>query len=132
MRLAIDTLYPAPRGGTCRVRVFQPDDGDQPVVIASELPENEGMSVTNGADRIAAELMDQYELPAPFIFIEHYPAEARPSFGETYDLVTFSDFRIRKEASDYRGEGPVLRIGRQSWRPLGCAAVEALVGREVR
>lgn len=133
MNLEIDTVYPAPRDGTCRVRVYLPDDGgDRPVVIVSELPENRGMSVTTGADRIAAEVMDEYELPAPFTFIEHYPAEPALDMEETYDLVTFSDFRMRKEAPDYRGEGSVRRLGKQSWKPLDRATVENLVGQEVR
>lgn len=133
MHLAIDTVYPAPRGGSCRVRIYPPDsEGGQPVVIVSELPGNEGMSVTDGADRIAAEVMDEYGLPVPFVFIEHYPTEAHPPKPATCDLVTFSDYGVRKEAPDYRGEGPVRRVGRPSWSPLDHATVEGIVGQEVR
>ena len=132
MNLELDTIYPAPRGGSCRLRIYLPDDaGGQPVVIVSELPGNEGMSVTDGADRIAAEVMYEYDLSSPFTFVEHYPAEPCLGLGEIYDLVTFSDFRVREEAPDYRGEGSVRRIGRQSWKPLGRAAVENLLGWEV-
>lgn len=132
MYLAIDTLYPAPRGGSCRLRIYRSEDSDkQPVVVCSEEPDNGGMSVTNAADRIAAEVMDEYELPVPFVYIEHYPAEAHPPDPATYDLVSFADYRIRKEAPDYRGEPPVRRIGRPSWQALDRGAVERLVEQEV-
>ena len=56
MHLAVDYIHPTPRGGRCRVRVYLPqDERDAPVVICSELPNNEGSSVTYSAHQIAAE-----------------------------------------------------------------------------
>jgi hypothetical protein len=58
MHLASDYIYPTPRGGTCRIRIYLPEDGrDAPVVICSELPYNEGSSVTYSAEQIAAEVI---------------------------------------------------------------------------
>jgi hypothetical protein len=47
VHLASDYIHPAPREGRCRVRIYLPEDEqDAPVVICSELPSNEGSSVT--------------------------------------------------------------------------------------
>jgi hypothetical protein len=48
-----DYIRPTARGGRCRMRIYQ--DGDElPVVVCTELPDNEGMSITNAAGQIAA------------------------------------------------------------------------------
>jgi hypothetical protein len=50
MHLASDYIHPTPREGRCRVRIyFSEDERDVPVVICSELPSNEGTSVTYSA-----------------------------------------------------------------------------------
>ena len=55
MHLASDYIHPTPRGGTCRIRIYLPEDKkDTPVVICSELPYDEGSSVTYSAEQIAA------------------------------------------------------------------------------
>jgi hypothetical protein len=47
MNLAADYIHLTPRGGRCRVRVYLPDEEiDAPVVVCSELPTNEGTSIT--------------------------------------------------------------------------------------
>jgi len=53
MHLASHYIHPTPRGGRCRVRVYLPGENqDAPVVICSELPNNEGSSVTYSAHRV--------------------------------------------------------------------------------
>ena len=53
MHLASDYIHPTPRGGSCRIRIYLPEDErDAPVVICSELPYNEGSSVTYSAEQI--------------------------------------------------------------------------------
>ena len=55
VHLATDYVHPSPRGGRCRIRVYLPEDErDAPVVVCSELPTNEGTSVTNAAEQLAA------------------------------------------------------------------------------
>ncbi len=55
MHLATDYMHPTPRGGRCRVRVYLPEDErDVPVVICSEVPTNEGSSITYAATQLAA------------------------------------------------------------------------------
>jgi len=47
MRLTNDYIHPMPHGGKCRIRIYLPEEEqDAPVVICSELPNNEGSSVT--------------------------------------------------------------------------------------
>lgn len=66
----------------CRVRI----SGN--TVIATELPDNPGMSITNAAASVAMQVCQYYEIPlARLIWIEHYPGE--PDHEETFDLVHF-------------------------------------------
>jgi len=46
--------------GRCRIAVYAPEAGEaerRPVIVASELDENEGASVTNMAEYLAAEVV---------------------------------------------------------------------------
>jgi hypothetical protein len=97
MHLATDYIHPTPRAGRCRVRIYLPDeDQDAPVVICSELPTNEGASVTNIAEQLAAEVIRYHRLPAPVVWIEHHPPITTDSFTETFDLVVFSSYEVRE------------------------------------
>jgi hypothetical protein len=75
-------------GGRCRIRVYQ-EDGQAPVVICSQLPDNDNTSVTNMAEYIAAEVIEEHVLRTPLIWVEHYP-EHEGEVGE-YSLVKFSN-----------------------------------------
>ena len=41
------------------MRIYQ-DGDDLPVVVCTELPDNEGMSITNAAEQIAAEVLGNH------------------------------------------------------------------------
>ena len=82
MPKTVDYLY-AFRGtfdrephGVCWVRVFE-EEGQTPIIVMGELPQNTSTSVTNMAEYLAPELIQQQfpqrfeELP-PAIFLEHY------------------------------------------------------------
>jgi hypothetical protein len=58
-------------GGVCRIRIYQ-ERGRHPVVICSQLPENNNTSVTNMAEYIAAEVMERHSLSTPLTWVEHY------------------------------------------------------------
>jgi hypothetical protein len=58
-------------GGKCRIRIYQ-EDGQNPVVVCSQLPENDNTSVTNMAEYLAAEVIEEHGLPTPLIWIEQY------------------------------------------------------------
>src|ERR671920_305065 len=59
-------------GGKCRIRIYQ-EEGRAPVVICSQLPDNDNTSVTNMAEFLAAEVIEKQELPTPLAWVEHYP-----------------------------------------------------------
>jgi hypothetical protein len=132
MHLAADYIHPTLHGGSCRVRVYLPDKegeaiGDAPVVICSELPTNKGMSVTNAAERIAAEVIKYYKLPTP-VWIERRLLETVHGTEESFALVIFSDYEVR-ELAPYLGVR--LTIGEPIWKRLDRASVEVLVGQAV-
>ncbi len=130
MHLAVDYIHPTPRGGRCRVRVYLPEDErDAPVVICSELPNNEGSSVTYSANQIAAEVIRYHRLALAPVWIEHYPKEATDRHSETFELVVFSSYEV-KERAPYLGETR-LTVGEPTWKRLDRESVEALVGQDV-
>jgi hypothetical protein len=130
MHLATDYIHPTPRGERCRVRVWLPEeDQDAPVVICSELPTNEGSSITYAAEQLAAEVIRYHRLPTPIVWIEHYPTEATDGQAETFELVVFSSDEV-KERAPYLGETR-RTVGEPTWKPLDRRSVEALVGHEV-
>ena len=68
----------------CRLRIYETPE--QAVVIATELPENTGTSITNAAEYLATMVVEQYELrPHTLVWIEHYPACR--DLPETFALV---------------------------------------------
>jgi hypothetical protein len=75
-------------GGKCRIRIYQ-EDGQTPVVICSQLPDNRNTSVTNMAEYLTAEVIAEHGLATPLTWIEHYP-EHEGEIGE-YSLVRFSN-----------------------------------------
>jgi hypothetical protein len=130
MHLASDYIRPTPRGGRCRIRVYLPEEErDAPMVICSELPNNEGSSITYSAHQIAAEVIRYHKLGVPPVWIEHYPREATDGHSETFELVVFSSYEV-KERTPYLGETR-LTIGEPVWKMLDRQSVVALVGQEV-
>ena len=106
----------------CRIRIFAPDEGETKpyVVIASELEDNKGTSVTNMAEHLATLLWSYLERPeAGMTWIEHYEERAfygnRPLEKEDWDIVTFK--------TDAHG-----RFREPSWRRIKKEAVEELIG----
>ena len=132
MHLAHDYIHPTPRGGRCRVRLYLPEEmeRDASVVICSQVPENTGMSITNAAEYVAAEVISGHGLGTtpPPVWIEHYPrsaAERQAGLKETFDLVAFEDYDVREALRD--GEWR-RTVGRPSWKALDRASVEVLIG----
>jgi hypothetical protein len=59
-------------GGRCRIRIYQ-EDGLVPMVICSQLADNENSSVTNMAEYLAAEVVEEHSLSTPLTWVKHYP-----------------------------------------------------------
>jgi hypothetical protein len=129
VHLATDYI-PTLRGGKCRVRVYLPEDErDASVAICSELPTNEGCSITYAAEQLAAEVIRYHRLSAPVVWIEHHPPIATDGSTETFDLAAFSSYEVR-ERGPYLGE-PRLTVGEATWKRITRGMVEVLVGAEV-
>ncbi len=99
------------------------------MVICSELPYNEGSSVTYSAEQIAAEVIRYNKVPTPMVWIEHYPKEATDGRAETFELVIFSSYEVTERAP-YLGKRR-LSIGTPIWKMLDRRSVETLIGQEV-
>ena len=83
------------------------------LVIATEI--NEGQSLTNACDLIATLVVNQFGIdPKRLMFIEHYPAEQRPTYGESYDLVTFQ----------WDGK----EFSNPEWKPLTVTEFDEIIG----
>jgi len=121
-------------GGICGVRIYQDVDrpGTPPVLVLTELPENDNTSITNLIEVLTAELIAAYlpsaletdELP---VVVEHYPV--RGHLSEHYDRVTFDSWRPRIE---HRYGGDRIRLGVPEWRRLMPWELEALISPMVR
>jgi hypothetical protein len=158
MQLTHDDKRPTPHGGQCRVRIYQggiyPGESDElPVVICTELPDNEGMSIRVAAKQIAAEVLANHpdmfavglgpipgeaveaEPDKPCIWIEHYEDGARGTLSDPatfnlveFNLVEFASYKVQdiRRAGEWRRE-----IGEPSRLPLDRDMVERLVGSPV-
>ena len=112
------------------MRVYLPDEEiDAPVVICSELPTNEGSSITYAAEQLAAEVIRYHRLATPVVWIEHHPPITTDGDTETFDLVDFSSYEVR-ERGPYLGETR-LTVGEATWKRITKGMVELLVGGEV-
>jgi len=76
------------RGGKCRIRIYQ-EDGRAPVIVRSQLPDNDNISVTNMAEHLAAERIEGHGLPVPVIWGEHYPENRGEGRGIVAGVVLF-------------------------------------------
>ncbi len=110
-------------GGKCRIRIYQ-QDGQSPVVICSQLADNDNTSVTNMAEYLVAEVIEEHSLPTPLMWIEHYP-EHEGEIGE-YSLVEFSAWQPVEVCLSGAWR---YRVGSPRWSPLGFQAVKDLLDR---
>jgi hypothetical protein len=99
-------------GGRCRIRIYQVD-GRTPMVICSQPLDNDNTSVTNMAEFLAAEVIQEHKLPTPLAWIEHYP-EHKGKSGE-YSLVRFSS---REPTEVCLGSVWRYQVGSPRWSPL--------------
>jgi hypothetical protein len=112
-------------GGTCRICIYQEAE-QEPIVICSQLPDNDNTSVTNMAEYLAAEVIEKHALATSLTWIEHYP-EHRGKPGE-YSLVTFSSWGRREVRL---GGVWRCRVGSPRWSPSWPEEVEELIKQQV-
>ena len=138
MRLADQFLaFRAPNGAAscCRVRVFLPeDDGGAAsyVVVATDDADAAGMSITNAAETLAAQVCLRWNIPPERLtWVEHYDYRHRPGGRsasgkrtESFDRVLFLG-----GARPVPAAGQVAPpLGEPDWQPTDKASVEALLG----
>lgn len=135
-RLTLDTRFPFRGfwndGGVCRIRIFE-TEGHPPVVVVTELAENQNSSITNLIEHLAPEIVKTHlphrahESP-PAIFLEHYGeilnARRRRS-GPSVSRVNFT--HMRPVIVSLNGVDR-LSYGHPSWAHLDETALSLLLG----
>jgi hypothetical protein len=119
----------------CWVRVFE-EEGQTPVIVMAEHPRNESTSVTNMAELLAAELIQQhfpqrFDYDPPAILLEHYPRElhtsGRTAMQPTWDRLSFRSWAPRRV---WLGGRERLAFGEPHWTRVAEDDVAALIGRD--
>lgn len=103
----------------CQLDIFTRGVGEKfTVAIVTELKENEGLSVTNAIQYIAAKLCKERKLAAKdLILIEHYGADR--VLGERYSLI-----RFKKDYKDGKG----WHFEEPEWFHLEKSEINRLIG----
>jgi hypothetical protein len=78
------------------------------------LPSNPGIPITGAAGNIAAEVLMVHWLGDP-VWIEYHPKETTVVGVESFELVVFSDSKVREVV---RQAVSKVEIGQPSWKPL--------------
>ncbi len=103
------------RQGMCRIRIYHTQL--HTIVVASELCDNRGTSVTSFIDGVATKVAQEFDLcPDRLVLIEHRPSPARIfSSSDEYTLVHL----------DYHGS--IEAFSNPRWRRLSREEVEVLI-----
>ncbi len=140
--LRTDTIFTYARTATCRVQIYDGLFGT-PVVVASELDDNSGLSITNAANHLAASVM-KHGLPHrigshnPMLWIEHYADAALragqrtalwPSTGSRFTRVEFDSYEMRPWHVD---PSRLTAIGSPRYHAISMIEVEMAIGRTLR
>jgi len=108
----------------CHLKIYQvgrQQDGTL-IVVYSEIPGYDGVSVTNGAEKIATAIHAE---PRPsggntgrYLFVEHWPVAARHAAKEdTFDVVTFAWHQDRQQVKEIASSPCWTRVNR-AWLEL--------------
>jgi hypothetical protein len=132
----------------CRLRIYDPTEasGGIPTVVCTQIPENEGTSVTNMAEYLAAQVLVKYlasqdGLARPFHWVEHYPDDcSHPEVyhprgrhqatysQERFSAVTFAHYDPRRKV--VFGGHERVKFGDAEFGPLDQQELETLIGQE--
>jgi hypothetical protein len=106
----------------CRVRIYRPPSGAV-VVIATELPDNPGVSITNWAEHLATHFRRLYaQQGEAFIWIEHYSGRC-----SRYD----PDVVIKEEFDRVLMRWTGREYVEPDWKPFDRRKVEEFIGEPV-
>lgn len=110
----------------CRLRFYEV--GEITFVIATELPDNAGTSITNCAENLCIIALNKYNIDLRrVVWIEHYPGEQGifKSDRETFDLVTFD---IVPMPNPLAPKEVRVKLQNPKWKRLKREHVESLIG----
>jgi hypothetical protein len=113
-----------------QIEVYSRSNGGYSVVIATELDNNDGVSITNGSESLAMELCRKLIIkPTDLILVEHYGADygADQFLPEHWDLVRFSVGHPGKSTKNIGR----FQFGEREWFPLDKSQLERLLGMEL-
>ncbi len=119
--------------GVCHVRIYERLN-EPPVVVLTELDENETTSITNLAENLWPEVLAKYlpqrfDYPEPAICIEHYPPvknrNGHIEQAATFDQVTFARWQPK---AVIRHGITRIELGEPDWHALSLEQVKALTG----
>lgn len=110
----------------CRLDFYS--GGGRRVFIATEVPENQGLSITNGIERVAAAIEEKFVLPHVFgpgsdgssVLIEHYTPDSYE--GRQGD----EDFSVMRFKHESKGGFP--SYGDPDWFRVEKSEIERLIG----
>jgi hypothetical protein len=117
-------------GGICRIEIFQEEEWP-PIIVCTELPENDNTSISLMAECLAAEVVLEHfpatfeEIGEPFIWIEHHPGVPKLGMPPSYLWVSFDSYAPRLVQ---RFDGmPRVALGQAHWTHVDRTAFEALI-----
>ncbi len=117
----------------CRIRIYENDDAQ--IVVATELSDNTGTSITNCCEIIAGKILADFGLDfRKFVWIEHnvsqdidrgiYEKKSQADF-ETFDLL---GFEIEARPNPLTPNIPKARFVKPQWKRIKKEHVESLIG----
>ena len=106
----------------CRLELIPLPDG-RTVVIATELADNPGTSITNAAEILASFVCDQFRInPDRLVWIEHYGYGNATCPERSFDLVIFSrTYSVKWSGSIHFKEPRWQQMVERDWNMLGLA-----------
>lgn len=108
----------------CQLEIWQ-QRNRIPVVLVTERLDNEGTSITNWAEHLAAQVCRDYEIdPAQSVWLECYERD-----GDDEVVRELSPRTMRSDFDIVRFKrGPAEQLHSPRWRPFGLDRAEQLVG----
>jgi hypothetical protein len=112
-------------------------EGAVPVVVATERDDNPGISITSGAEHLAAQVLtrlfaERIDEAEPFLLVEHDASNAFAvsdrhcsALKATFQQIRFADFRVREGANGVRRIGDAVE-----WKNLDERVAESLAAEE--
>lgn len=115
--LKLSSTFDAISQTVCHVQIVQ--NKKETIVITTELPINQGMSITNAAEFIVEKIVSEFHLdPLKTRFIEHWGDDVNSLAPNSYDTITFAWHD--------------KTAGSPKWKRVGSKEIEGILGRVIK